>query len=53
MEDGRAGGSSAIGDGLVQSLSHVLLFSTPWTAALLVSLSLTIFRSLRKLISLS
>ena len=52
MEDGRAEGSSAIGDGLVQSLSHVL-FLTPWTAALLVSLSLTIFRSLLKLISLS
>ena len=36
---------------LVQSLSHVLLFGTPWTAARQVSLSFTISQSLLKLMS--
>ena len=36
----------------VQSLSHVLLFATPWTAARQASLSFTIFQSLLKLISI-
>ena len=35
----------------VQSLSHVQLFSTPWTAALQASLSITNSRSLLKLMS--
>ena len=35
----------------VQSLSHVWLFATPWTAACQASLSITISRSLLKLIS--
>ena len=35
----------------VQSLSHVLLFATPWTAALQASLSITNSRSLLKLMS--
>ena len=34
--------------GSVQSLSHVQLFTTPWTAALQASLSTTISRSLLK-----
>ena len=34
---------------VVQSLSHVQLFVTPWTAAHQASLSFTIFRSLLKL----
>ena len=37
---------------LVQSLSHVRLFVTPWTAARQASLSFTIFRSLLKLMSI-
>ena len=36
---------------VVQSLSCVRLFSTPWTAAFQVSLSFTIFRSLLRLMS--
>ena len=36
----------------VQSLSHVLLFATPWTAAHQASLSITNFQSLLKLISI-
>ena len=35
---------------VVQSLSHVRLFVTPWTAACQASLSFTISRSLLKLI---
>ena len=37
---------------VIQSLSHVLLFVTPWTAALQASLSLTISQSLLKLMSI-
>ena len=37
---------------VVQSLSHVQLFSTPWTAAHQVSLPITISRSLLKLMSI-
>ena len=37
---------------VVQSLSWVWLFATPWTAALQASLSLTISRSLLKLMSI-
>ena len=36
----------------VQSLSHVRLFATPWTAACLASLSITNSQSLLKLISI-
>ena len=36
---------------VVQSLSHVQLFATPWTAARQASLSFTVSRSLLKLIS--
>ena len=36
----------------VQSLSHVGLFATPWTAACQASLSFTISRSLLKLLSI-
>ena len=36
---------------VVQSLSHVQLFATPWTAACQASLSFTVSRSLLKLIS--
>ena len=36
----------------VQSLSRVQLFATPWTAASQVSLSITNFRSLLKLMSI-
>ena len=36
---------------VVQSLSQVWLFATPWTAALQASLSFTIFRSLLKYMS--
>ena len=36
----------------VQSLSHVLLFATPWTAACKASLSITNSRSLLKLMSI-
>ena len=38
---------------LVKLLSHVRLFETPWTAACQVSLSLTVSRSLLKLMSKS
>ena len=38
--------------GSVQSLSHVQRFVTPWTAARQASLSITISRSLLKLISI-
>ena len=44
-------GSSAKVD-VVQSLSHVQLFVTPWTAAHQASLSFTISQSLLKLISI-
>ena len=37
---------------VVQSLSHVQLFGTPWTAALQASLSFIISRSLFKLMSI-
>ena len=37
----------------VQSLSHVRLFATPWTAAHQPSLSITKFRSLLKLMSIA
>ena len=37
---------------IVQSLSHIRLLATPWTAARQVSLSFTISRSLLKLISI-
>ena len=37
---------------VVQSLSHVLFFATPWTAAHQASLSLTISQSLLKLMSI-
>ena len=37
---------------VVQSLSHFLLFATPWTAACQASLSLTISQSLLKLMSM-
>ena len=37
---------------LVQSLSHVWLFATPWTAARQASLSITNSRSLLKLMSI-
>ena len=37
---------------LVQLLSHVLLFVTPWTAACQASMSFTISRSLLKLMSI-
>ena len=37
---------------VVQSLSHVQLFVTPWTAACQASLSITISRSLFKLMSI-
>ena len=36
----------------VQSLSHVRLFRTPWTAALQASLSITNYQSLVKLMSI-
>ena len=39
-------------DFVVQSLSHVCLFATPWTAALQVSLSFTISCSLLKLMAI-
>ena len=38
---------------VVQSLSHVQLFATPWTAAHQASLSLTISQSLLKLMSVA
>ena len=38
--------------GSVQSLSHVLLFATPWTATHQASLSITSSRSLLKLMSI-
>ena len=41
-----------IGAGSVQSLSHVWLFATPWTAAHQASLSITNSRSLLKLMSI-
>ena len=37
---------------VVQSISHVWLFATPWTAARQASLSFTISRSLLKLLSI-
>ena len=39
------------GGAIVQLLSHVLLFATPWTAARQASLPLTISRSLLTLMS--
>ena len=41
-----------IKQGSVESLSHVRLFSTPWTAAFQASLSITISQSLLKLMSI-
>ena len=38
---------------IVQSLSHVQLFVTPWTAALQASLSFTISQSLLKFMSIN
>ena len=46
-------GASFLRDSSVQSLSHVWLFMTPWTAACQASLSITNSRSLHKLMSLS
>ena len=40
------------GGGIVQSLSHVQLFVTPWTAACQASLSFTILQNLLKLMSI-
>ena len=37
---------------VVQSLSHVQLFETPWTAALQAFLSFSVFRSLLRLVSI-
>ena len=37
---------------VVQPLSHVRIFATPWTAALQASLSFTIFQSLLKFVSI-
>ena len=37
---------------LVQSVSHVRLFATPWTAALQTSLAITNFQSLLKFMSI-
>ena len=37
---------------LVQSLSHVQLFVTPWTVARQASLSITLFQNLLKLMSI-
>ena len=37
---------------VVQSLSRIQLFVTPWTAALQASLSITIFQSLLKFMSI-
>ena len=37
---------------VVQMISRVRLFATPWTAALQASLSITISRSLLKLMSI-
>ena len=37
----------------IQSLSHVRLFATPWTAARQASLSITNYRSLLKLMSIA
>ena len=37
---------------IVQSLSHVWLFETPWTAACQASLPFTIFQSLLRLVSI-
>ena len=39
-------------DIVVQLLSHVQLFVTPWTAAHQASLSFTLYQSLRKLLSI-
>ena len=44
-------GSKRLTVAVVQSLSHVQLFVTPWTAACQASLSYTISQSLLKLIS--
>ena len=47
--------NAALGDiqfSSVQSLSHVQLFATPWTAACQASLSITNSRSLLKLLSI-
>ena len=41
-----------LGHSSVQSLSHVQLFATPWTAALQASLSITNSRSLLRLVSI-
>ena len=43
---------SSEGHSVVQSLSHVWLFATPWTAALQASLFFTITQSLLKLMSI-
>ena len=44
--------SKSLGGGGVQSLSHIRLFVTPWTAALQASLSFIISQSLLKLMSI-
>ena len=46
-------GASFLMDSSVQSLSHIQLFMTPWTAACQASLSITNSWSLHKLMSLS
>ena len=43
---------SCVGVVVIQSLSHVRLFATPWTAACQVSLSYTISQCLLKLMSI-
>ena len=45
-------GKFQVKDEALQSLSHVQLFSTPWTAALQASLSVTNSQSLLKLMSM-
>ena len=45
-------GDSSLDVVIVQSLSHVRLFATPWIAACQASLSFTIYRSLLKLMSI-
>ena len=49
---GRRAGCLSNGGSSVQSLSRVLLFATPWTAARQVSLSITNSQSLLKLLSI-
>ena len=49
---GRRVGGARVQFNSVQSLSHVRLFATPWTAVLLASLSITNTQSLPKLMSI-